>query len=63
MNDLELVLNKFLLLLYRVLFVLERSLAIHLRLLTILEKSKKAYEAMFSDIQKYIHSKKLFSNL
>ena len=52
MNDLELVLNKFLLLLYRVLFVLERSLTIHLRLLTILEKSKKAYEAMFSDIQK-----------
>ena len=63
MNDLELVLNKFLLLLYHVLFVLERSLTIHLRLLTILEKSKKAYEAMFFDIQKYIYSEKLFSNL
>ena len=63
MNDLELVLNKFLLLLYRVLFVLERSLTIHLRLLTILEKSKKAYEAMFFDIQKHIYSEKIFSNL
>ena len=38
-------------------------LRIHWRLLTILKTSKKVYEVMFSDMEKYEYSQNLFNTL